>query len=64
MPNYFFTPETPVGATALAVIGKYWRILADLGESWQIFDKLYKWLGKNNYTFTWSTLRGCRLPQA
>ena len=32
MPKQFFTPETPVGATALAVIGRYLRILANLGK--------------------------------
>jgi hypothetical protein len=34
MTDYPSTPETPVGATALANIGEYWQILADLGKSW------------------------------
>jgi hypothetical protein len=35
--RHHITPETPVGATALANIGKYWQNLASLGESWKIF---------------------------
>ena len=40
MTNYPSTPETPVGATALANIGEYWQILEN---SWQ---KLLTGLGK------------------
>ena len=40
MPKQFFTPETPVGATALAIIGETWRNLANIGESWQILANL------------------------
>ena len=50
MTEYPSTPETPVGATALANLGESWRILANLGkktvglgESWRIFVGKMAW---------------------
>ena len=43
MTNYPSTPETPVGATALAIVGETWQNLANLGESWQILLEKTAW---------------------
>ena len=47
MPKIFLPQKTPVGATALADIGKTWRILANIGESWRILENLGNGLAWN-----------------